>query len=261
LWVTGHLLIASALLALFLMFLRHSEAAENRLRPYLPLIVLGALWGSIIPDLDVVVGAFWGFLTNVPSDIIAKEFHHTFTHSLIILGALLIISIAAIAILKDRWPVKWAYFAGASSLAAMIHGVVDLGWLDPVAIVWPFGGRYHFGLTFTDEYARVVIMNADLLLAAVVLLIFIGAFHGHLSKWVNIGLGLSGILNITFFGCFIYTIPEYLKNNQMVQYSNFGALVLMIFEMLWLSFVYSFRIFPGPPIKAAVEARNKLSSC
>ncbi len=242
-WATGHLLITSALLALFLMAIRRSEKAEGRLRPYLPIIVLGALWGSILPDLDVVLGALLGFLSNAPSDAVAKEFHHTFTHSLVTLGSLFAVSIAAVIILRNRGFVKWAYFASAGSLAAMIHGIVDLFWLDPVAIAWPFGGRYHFGLTFTDESARVAIMNVDLLLAAAVLLGFVWAYHSHLPKWANIGFGLAGTLNLIFFGCFLYLIPEYLGNNHVVQYSNFSALVLMIFELLWLSYVYSVRVF------------------
>lgn len=242
-----------------LLILRRHDKAWSRLQPYLPVLVFGALAGSLLPDLDVVAGAAWGLVARLPLEAAAKELHHTFTHSLLLLGG----SLAITAILLLAAPIGkkggrpgLAYLAGvglaAGLAAALFHGFADLFWLDPVAALWPLGGRYHFGVSFTDEYARVLIMNVDLLLAAAVLAAFAWACRGRLPRWESAGLALAGAIDFVLFVGFVCLIPEYLANNPLVRYANFAALVMMILELLWLCYAYAFRaLSPGKKDGAA----------
>ena len=95
---------------------------------------LGIAWGSVFPDLDLIGSVILFILTQDME--LTVFFHRSVTHSFIVMGGLLFVGLLLSTLWSDKLPDAVPFILGFVSGMA-IHAVMDLFYLDGVAIFWP----------------------------------------------------------------------------------------------------------------------------
>ncbi len=95
---------------------------------------LGIAWGSVFPDLDLL-GSIILFIFTQDLEL-TIFFHRSVTHSLLVMGAILIVVFLTSGYFSTRYPDIIPFILGFVT-GMLIHAVLDLFYLDGVAILWP----------------------------------------------------------------------------------------------------------------------------
>jgi len=95
---------------------------------------VGIAWGSVFPDLDLI-GSIILFIFTQDLEL-TIFFHRSVTHSLIIMGVLLIGGILISGYWSEKYP-EFNHFVIWFIAGMTVHAVMDLFYLDGVAILWP----------------------------------------------------------------------------------------------------------------------------
>lgn len=229
-WVSGHLLIGYAL--------TKPKTIQAKIKKNVFLGTLGFLFGSILPDYDVIIGAVFALLCGGDIHSTAYAFHHTFSHSIVLMaaciGATLLLTIKIKNVIFEKLP----YFVIPFCVAAILHSILDMFWLDPVGILWPFWHKINL-VVYDNETIRLIIMNIDLLLAAAIFRWFSAKNKNRLSQNA---FSFWKMLAIIFAGLFLTSLiltPLLSGKNTLLLFINFAILLSMIFFLLVVSYLYS----------------------
>ncbi|PWI48522.1 hypothetical protein CEE45_06460 [Candidatus Heimdallarchaeota archaeon B3_Heim] len=95
---------------------------------------VGIAWGSVFPDLDLL-GSIILFVFTQDLEL-TIFFHRSVTHSFIVMAIILISCLLISGFWSDRFPSIFPFILGFVGGMA-IHAVMDLFYLDGVAILWP----------------------------------------------------------------------------------------------------------------------------
>ncbi|MHA1330216.1 MAG: metal-dependent hydrolase [Candidatus Hodarchaeales archaeon] len=112
---------------------------------------LGLVFGSVMPDLDLIGSVFIYILTSDKNLTLA--FHRSITHSFITMSVIIIIVLILRLFRNQKYEV-FSFFLFGLVVGMFLHSVADLFYLDGVSLFWPiqpFGDRlYLFDFTFED---------------------------------------------------------------------------------------------------------------
>jgi membrane-bound metal-dependent hydrolase YbcI (DUF457 family) len=105
-------------------------------------LLLGALLGSFVPDMDNLAVAA-ATLTGASTD----GLHRTMTHSVFF-----IVAVVAAFYLISQWKreVRWNNLGLGLGLGILLHSLLDLViWFNGVELFWPLGGEINFWVNST----------------------------------------------------------------------------------------------------------------
>ncbi|MHA1973989.1 MAG: metal-dependent hydrolase [Candidatus Hodarchaeales archaeon] len=112
---------------------------------------LGLVFGSVMPDLDLLGSVFIYVFTFDKNLTLA--FHRSITHSFVTMTFLLIIALAFLVIKDQRFTI-FSFFLFGLVTGMFLHSIADLFYLDGVSLFYPlqpFGERvYLTNFTFED---------------------------------------------------------------------------------------------------------------
>jgi membrane-bound metal-dependent hydrolase YbcI (DUF457 family) len=193
-------------------------------------LLLGAMLGSIVPDMDNV-GVAVATLTESPTEGI----HRTMTHSVFFMAAVVITFYLIGQWKKDT---RWTNLGLGLGLGMLLHSLLDLViWFNGVELFWPLGGEINFWANSNPpEWFMKFMDPAEFL--------FLGLYLWALGSWARKSNTDNGFMNkhrmwmwLEFALFVIFTPPAYIMTKGFL--TIFGALYLF---SLFMTFFVTIRM-------------------
>lgn len=147
--------------------------AARKWMPQKEWLLLGAVLGSMAPDLDNLAVAY---ATLTGGD--THGLHRTFTHSVFTVLAILVLFYIVAAATKNQ---KWNNFGIGFGTGILMHILVDLMiWFNGVEIFWPLGGEVNFWAGFTvPAWLNIILETGEFLAFGLYFLLLISLSRKH----------------------------------------------------------------------------------
>jgi len=99
-------------------------------------IRLGVVWGSVMPDLDLLGSILIFIFTGGDADL-TIAFHRTITHSIIVISVILLIAIVY-QFFSENARIIYSPFLFGVVGGMLLHIGLDMFYFDGVTLLWPF---------------------------------------------------------------------------------------------------------------------------
>jgi len=147
----------------------------NKFFPKKKMFFIAFIWGSLFPDIDIILVGLSSFL--IPLDKSIFLFHKTITHSIITLSAIYLIFLVLYEIKKNRLILN---IANGFSWGVIIHIILDLAfgigksdifWPLPIGVIngWDYGNYKYLMLSLDLLFFRLLaseliktLLNSDI---------------------------------------------------------------------------------------------------
>ncbi|MHA2305178.1 MAG: metal-dependent hydrolase, partial [Candidatus Hodarchaeales archaeon] len=96
---------------------------------------LGVVWGSVMPDLDLI-GSVLIFIFTGGNIEVPIAFHRSITHSLILIALIFIIAFIGRYMALDKQKIYFPFILGLSS-GMFFHVILDMFYFSGVTLFWP----------------------------------------------------------------------------------------------------------------------------
>jgi membrane-bound metal-dependent hydrolase YbcI (DUF457 family) len=186
---------------------------------------VGFAWGSVFPDLDLLLSIFTFILTQDRDYTIYM--HRSVTHSLIIMLSILFCGYCISIIWKQRFPTFFHFFIGLTA-GMLLHSLLDLFYLGGVALLWPLQPMNERIIIIDYTYENLSPALNDLL--AKVIATLDGGFESiYFLVFVYLGRKFDTDNEIEIgFGSKILTVSDWHKKLSWFAYSLVGVTCLFL---------------------------------
>lgn len=185
-------------------------------------LVLGVVLGNMFPDLDNFVVAY-ATLAKLPEP---EHFHRTFTHSIFMMLAMLVLFYIIAATTKNE---KWKNFGIGFCTGILMHVALDLViWFNGVELFWPLS---NFELNFWSWFVmpgwlKILLDTGEFLAFGLYFLLLSSLARQYGADTEH--QGSSRVWAYIEFGLFIlFTVLFFVIGTKGLHYTIYGALYLV----------------------------------
>jgi membrane-bound metal-dependent hydrolase YbcI (DUF457 family) len=181
---------------------------------------LGVVLGSMFPDLDNLAVAY-ATLAGMDTD----GLHRTFTHSIFMIPAVIILFSVAAALTKNR---RWNAFGISFGLGILLHSLLDLVlWFDGVELFWPIRYELNFWSWFREpDWLKILLQTGEFLAFGLYFLLLGSLARRHQTDTPR-QASAKRWMYIQFILFLAFTILFFIAGAEGVLYTIFGALYLL----------------------------------